>query len=334
MPVSNQNPELIQEKRMSQFDESNSLQNEVRDQNTLSGQVGPGATVLQGTGASLTQNFYQTAVTEREELELEPETILIPAGSFVMGMNKENIKVLIEKFGGDEELYKNETPEQEISLPAYRIGKFPVTNAQYKEFIDKTKGGQELIPPQTLITPGMGWDDSLNIPDGKDNFPVTGITWHQALAYCQWLSGKTKRNYQLPNEAQWEKACRGGMNYLFPWGDEFDGARCNQGRTDLAPIDPDKPSQNEYGVFDFVGNIRQWTCSLWGTNYLAPDPKYVYPWKNDRRNDENANSQIRRVVRGSSFTEERINLRCSIRRGELPESWVAGIGFRVAVIVE
>lgn len=268
-----------------------------------------------------------------ETKPFEPETILIPAGSFLMGTKQEDIRLLIEKFGGDEDQYRNETPQQEVSLSAYRIGKYPVTNAQYKEFVDKTKGGQTLDPPQTLITPIMGWDYSLNIPDGKEDFPVTGVTWHQALAYCRWLSEKTGRNYQLPNESQWEKACRGGKICLFPWGDEFDATRCNQGNSELAPINLRRPAQNEYGVFDFVGNIRQWTCSLWGTNFLVPDTKYAYPWKEEaQRHDVDINDQIRRVVRGSSFNEEKSNLRCTARKGELPDEWVAGIGFRVVIV--
>ena len=310
------------------------------DQNRVEGDVTNGGISIQGGdrhNINITQNFNAPSPTKDSPLtnrtieikDFEPETILIPAGSFLMGTRTEAIKLLIEKFGGDEDNYKNETPQQEVSLSAYRIGKYPVTNAQYKVFIDETEADKR----QALITPIMGWDYSLNIPDGRDDFPVAGVTWYQALAYCQWLEENTGRNYQLPNEAQWEKACRGGKNCLFPWSDEFDATRCNQGNSELAPVDPKKPAQNEYGVFDFVGNVRQWTCSLWGTNFLVPEAKYAYPWRNEpRRHDVNANSQIRRIVRGSSFNEEQSHLRCNVRKGELPDEWVAGIGFRVAIV--
>ena len=302
---------------------------------TAVGKIGVGGSIEGDVNIGGVHYHYETPKDARlpfqaEKIDTEPETVPIPAGPFLIGIKEEDIQGLIEKFGGDKDPYKNEAPQptQEISLPAYRIGKYPVTNAQYKEFVDKSK--REERP--ALITPIMGWDDSLNIPEGKEDFPVMGVTWYQAIKYCQWLKEKTGRNYQLPNEAQWEKACRGGMNYLFPWGDQFDDARCNHGNSELAPVG-EKQAQNGYAVFDFVGNIRQWTCSLWGTNFLVPDARYAYPWKNEsRRHEENANSQIRRVVRGSSFNEEQGNLRCTIRRGELPDEWVAGIGFRVVIV--
>lgn len=297
---------------------------------------------IEGNTFNIQQNIVQNVSGEREKVDHEPETILIPEGPFMMGIKAEDIKMLMATFGDDEDAYKNEAPQQQISLPAYSIGKFPVTNLQYKEFLDKTRGGQTLDPPQTLISrimEWMGWKGS-NIPNGKENFPVIGVTWYQALAYCQWLKRATGRDYQLPNEAQWEKACRGGNTFLYPWGNEFDESRCNYGKDQLAPADSSRPVQNEYGGVDFVGNIRQWTCSLWGANFLTPKANsYSYPWKNDpidiqRRNDLGINSQIRRVVRGSSFDEEKRNLRCTIRRGELPEAWVAGVGFRVAIATQ
>jgi iron(II)-dependent oxidoreductase len=180
----------------------------------------------------------------------------------------------------------------------------------------------------------MGWDGQ-RVPKDRENHPVTGVTWYEALAYCQWLSEKTERSYTLPNEAQWEKACRGGKQSTYPWGDEFDAVRCNHRRPTLAPVGA-YPAQNEYGCFDFVGNVRQWTCTLWGEKRIAPDPKFAYPWKADRRNDLNASRQVRRVVRGGSMKDEIDFLRCSSRSGQAPDD--AGLpgtrtSFRVAINV-
>jgi iron(II)-dependent oxidoreductase len=144
------------------------------------------------------------------------------------------------------------------------------------------------------------------------------VSWFGALAYCQWLSERTGRSYALPNEAQWEKACRGGKNYLYPWGDELDTDRSNFGRSVLADVDA-YPPQNEFSLYDLVGNVCQWTLTLWGEKRLAPDPQYRYPWKDDRRNDPNANRQIRRVVRGGSFQGDPGYLRCSAKSGEFPD---------------
>lgn len=243
----------------------------------------------------------------------EPETIHIPAGAFLMGSNP----------GAG--IPTHETPQHEIKLPDYRIGKYPVTNAQYEEFIRLTA---------RLATPSMGWDGQ-RVPEGLEQYPVTGVTWHEALAYCQWLSEKTGRKYSLPNEAQWEKACRGGSNSVYPWGDEFDPKRSNHGCSALAPVDA-YPAQNEFGCFDLVGNVRQWTCSLWGEKRIAPESRFAYPWKDDRRNDLNANRQIRRVVRGSSFKDNLSLLRCSARSGQVPDDVglpEARHSFRVVMII-
>ena len=249
-----------------------------------------------------------------EDLSLEyfePKTIYIAKGSFTMGSP------------AGEGIPSHEAPQHTVELPAYRIGKYPITNSQYEEFIAQTR---------TKVTPIMGWDGQ-RAPERLKDHPVTGVTWYEARNYCEWLSKATDREYSLPNEAQWEKACRGGNNCRYPWGDEFDPSRCHCGKQQLAPVDA-YPAQNEYECFDLVGNVRQWTITLWGEKPSAPD--FEYPWKQDGRNNLNANSQIRRIVRGSSFTEDAQQSRCSARSGQFPENaGLLGIrhGFRVVMKV-
>jgi formylglycine-generating enzyme required for sulfatase activity len=243
----------------------------------------------------------------------ESETLYIPEGLFWMGSS--------DGLG----IPYYETPQHEVFLPAYRIGKYPVTNLQYEEFIRQTG---------TLVAPNLGWNGQ-RVPFGSENYPVTGVTWYEALAYCQWLSEKTGRKYSLPNEAQWEKACRAGNKSSYPWGNEYDPERCNHGRSSIAQVDA-FPAQNEYGCFDLVGNVRQWTCTLWGEKRVNPNIKYIYPWKNDARNDLNANRQVRRVVRGSTMKDDLNFLRCTVRHGQAPDD--AGLpgartGFRVVMAV-
>ena len=243
----------------------------------------------------------------------EPKTIYVAEGSFWMGSHP------------GEGIPQHETPQHQVILPAYRIGKYPVTNSQYEEFISQTK---------TLVSPIIGWDGQ-KAPQGLGEHPITGVTWYDARAYCEWLSKITGRNYSLPNEAQWEKACRGGNKSIYPWGDELDPERCNHGSEKVAPVSA-YPAQNEWGCFDLVGNVRQWTCTLWGEKRITPDPKYTYPWKDDQRNDLRANRQIRRVVRGSSMKDHPKLLRCGARSGQAPDD--AGLpgarhSFRVVMIV-
>ena len=298
------------------------------DQNLMDGTVTNGGIVIQGSDArvEIVQNFItNNSPTEKNDFEnsnafekiniqyFEPETIFIPSGPFWMGSE--------ERDG----IPSHEMPQHEVLLAAYRIGKYPVTNIQYEEFINQS--GRQ-------VTSSMGWNGQ-RVPPGYESHPVAGVTWYDALAYCQWLGEKTGRNYLLPNEAQWEKACRGENKNFYPWGDEFDADLCNQGRTNISPVDA-YPAQNEYGCFDLVGNIRQWTCTLWGEKRLAPDPKFAYPWKEDRRNDINASRQVRRVVRGSSMKDDIALLRCTVRSGENPDD--AGLpgarhGFRVVMSI-
>ena len=178
----------------------------------------------------------------------------------------------------------------------------------------------------------MGWVGQRPRAD-RYEFPVAGITLKEALEYCAWLSRKTGRGYSIPNEAQWEKACRGGITSRYPWGDDLDPERSNHGKPALAAVNA-HPPQNEFGILDLVGNVRQWTISLWGDDPVTPDPTFGPPWKNDRRNDVNAPRTILRVIRGCSFAEDAANLTCSNRKGQLPTDagWLgAGIGFRLAM---
>jgi formylglycine-generating enzyme required for sulfatase activity len=231
-----------------------------------------------------------------ETAYFEPQTVLIPKGSFWMGSDA----------GAGIPAY--ESPRHEIFLPEYRIGKMPVTNAQYEEFVRDMRRS---------VAPEMGWDGQ-KAPAGAEKLPVVGVTWFEAAAYCEWLSKKTNRKYALPNEAQWEKACRGGNSFTYPWGDEIDSERSNQGQPSISIADY-YPEQNDYGVFDMVGNVRQWTCTVWGEKRIAPDARYAYPYKDDGRNDLNASRQLRRVVRGSAMKDDIKWLRCSARSGQAPD---------------
>lgn len=245
--------------------------------------------------------------------DYEPVMIYIGEGPFLMG-------------GRDgKDTPPHETPQKEISIPAYRIGKYPVMNSEYELFIRETG---------KLVASSMGWDGQ-RVPSGFGRHPVAGVTFYDALAYCRWLTGKTGHNYMIPNEAQWEKACRGASGGLYPWGDEYDPARCNLGKSGLAMVDA-YIAQNDYGLFDLVGNVRQWTCSLWGEKSITPDQNFAYPWQEGQRNDPTANGLIRRVLRGASYTDNAKRLRCSARSGHLPTdagSPGAGNGFRVVMAI-
>jgi formylglycine-generating enzyme required for sulfatase activity len=237
----------------------------------------------------------------------EPKTIYIAEGPFWMGSP------------AMEGIPTYETPQHEVILPAFRIGKYPVTNLQYERFVSETKIE---VPRQ------MGWDGQ-KVPKGLEDYPVTGVTWYEAHAYCEWISKVTKRQYSLPDEAQWEKACRGGNKYFYPWGDKFDPTRCNYGQSSFSPVNK-YPAQNEFECFDMVGNVLQWSCTLWEQD--ASPQVTPYPWQEDGRNELTANSETPRVLRGSTMKDNIFLHRCSVRRGDFPQrrGYVgARYGFRV-----
>lgn len=250
---------------------------------------------------------------ETPHLPFEPETVLVHAGPFLMG-----------SLPGDN-IPAEETPHHEVILPAYRIGQYPVTNAQYAEFIKREK--QQEPPKKT------GWF-LREPPADKLDHPVTGVSWTDAQAYCRWLSGQAGRTYRLPSEAEWEKAARGGDGRSYPWGNEWTDGRCNYGSEDTTTVTAHPEGTSPCGCYDMLGNAQEWTSTLWGS-----DPKenaFPYPYRpTDGREETNPTHlhRVYRIYRGGSFRDEPAKLRCSARGNSDPESKIRWRGFRVVMEV-
>jgi formylglycine-generating enzyme required for sulfatase activity len=243
----------------------------------------------------------------------EPETIFIPAGPFLMGSPT------------DAAAPEDEKPQHQVDLPAYRIGKFPVTNQQYLEYVRQTGAA---------AAPETGWKLARQgkVPDeAKLAHPVTGVSWDEALGYCHWLSQQTGRRYRLPTEAEWEKAARGVEDARpYPWGDAWDPARCNNESDDTTPVDR-FGSQTPYGCFDMAGNVWEWTSTIWGSS--RHDPDYRYPYQNDSREAPEAAARYReyRICRGGAYTDASDRLRCSARARYAADTRHKRRGFRVVM---
>jgi formylglycine-generating enzyme required for sulfatase activity len=236
------------------------------------------------------------SVEVTEKLDFEPEMVDIAEGTFTMGSAP-----------GDG-IPAYEAIPTEVHLPAFRIGVSPITNTLFEAYLNK----KDISP-----NPILGWDGQ-SVPEEMRDLPVAGVTWFEARDYCVWLSEVTGHQYSLPNEAQWEKACRGGNTSLYPWGNEYDPKRSNHNGDTLAAVKA-FPPQNDFGLYDLVGNIRQWTRTIWGRMRPAPDKLYAYPWNDDkRRNDLSVDSGMWRVVRGCSYRDHQGMLRSAARERQLP----------------
>jgi formylglycine-generating enzyme required for sulfatase activity len=231
------------------------------------------------------------------------ELVRVPAGEFLMGSDPAK----------DEDAYDDEQPQHTIDPPEFAIGKYPVTNAQYAAFV---QAAGHRVPEH--------WEKG-EVPSGKGDHPVVYVTWHDAMAFCEWLSQETGREFVLPSEAEWEKAARGTDGRIYPWGDEDPTAElCNfSGNVgDTTPVGNYSPEgDSPYGCADMAGNVWEWTRSLWGENYPY-DPA-------DGR--ENLESDGRRVVRGGAFGHGARRVRCAYRFLGLPHYRDYYGGFRVVV---
>ena len=159
--------------------------------------------------------------------------------------------------------------EQQImfDLPEYWIGRTPVTNAQYKRFIDANPGQQVPFTSNGQDKPYC-WDErSRTFPPHKAEHPVVLVSWDDAKAFCDWAG------LILPTDEQWVKAARGTTGFRWPWGSEsptpehanFDG---NVGST--TPVGQYSPKgDSPYGCVDMFGNVQEWTMS-WHIADRAP----------------------------------------------------------------
>jgi len=140
------------------------------------------------------------------------EMVLVPAGEFVMGTNKTDDEKTHLKIGAVKPLFLDQHPTRKIFLDSYYIDKYEVTNEEYKEFLDSS-GYDEL--------PGH-WKNGT-YAEGTGRYPVTHVTWREALTYALWAQKS------LPTEAQWEKAARGVDGRKYPWGDDYEKGKSNMG---------------------------------------------------------------------------------------------------------
>jgi len=255
--------------------------------------------------------------------------VFVPAGSFKMGDN----------FGDG---LPRERPVHSVELDAFYIGKFEVTNGEWKKFRDdpgyddvKFWPGGRVVPKDQVSYWRQANNHGGGTPD-TDRYPVLGVNWDSATAYCAWLSAKTGKKYRLPTEAEWEKAARGTDQRRYPWGNEIDRSYANYvgsqafdtgqlvGFYDGAKHG-DLQTHNgasPYGAMDMAGNVMEWCSDWYSKDYYSASPK-----KNPRGPETGAY----KVARGGTFFEEAFDMRSYAREAAWPSfQQHRMVGFRPA----
>jgi len=224
---------------------------------------------------------------------------LIEGGTFLMGSD----------LGGEDT-----GPVHEVRVTSFRISRYPVTNAQYAEFVRETN----------MVAPAH-WRDG-EPPDGKSNHPVTHVTWDEAQAFCAWLSGRVgsgDEGAHLPTEAQWEFAARGVDGRQYPWGNRhptpehanYQGSALE----DTSPVGSHVAGATPERVHELAGNVRQW-CLDWYDQYASrPQSDPIGPEIGEGRS-----------LRGGSYIDAPGTLRGVYRFAVDPGGRFSFVGFRVA----
>jgi formylglycine-generating enzyme required for sulfatase activity len=237
----------------------------------------------------------------------------------------------------DELAYEDEEPSHEVIVGFdYAIGKYPVTVAQYRRFVEADgydprkngpywqSGGLKWLKESGQTAPRY-WD---NPQWTVDNHPVVGVTWYEAVAYCAWLSATEGRRFRLPDEAMWEKAARGSDGRRWPWGNEWDATKLNAegmiGRTSAVGIFP--AGKAPYEVYDCAGNVWEW-CSGPG---IGDTP---YPFKQRPYEEDLRLIPRYRALRGDSWGYYDRNSRAAYRYLDFPGFRDDDIGFRVVELL-
>ena len=268
-------------------------------------------------------------------LTLEPQLVRIPAGEFLMGMPEEEVDAQVALFEGeplaaDREWLLAQTPQHELDLPVFDMGRYPVTNAEYAAFVEASEG---------RVAAPRHWEKG-EVPPELASHPVVNVSWQDAMAYCAWLSERAEGRYRLPTEAEWEKAAswdsQAGEKRLYPWGDEWDSARCNnkvspgEGTTPVGQFSR-AGGDTAYGVSDMAGNVWEWTLSKWGAD--RKEPTFGYPYDSADGREGLEGTELR-VMRGGCFYDGPGWCRSASRYPYEPQLGAEFVGFRVVRVAE
>ncbi len=283
----------------------------------------------------------------------EMEFCLVPAGEFLMGISEGEARQWHKQFGGEMEWQMAATPQHTVTLSAYYIGRYLVTQAQYARFVKATGHRVPYLDPkESAWAKPYNWNKRRKTPPkGKEDHPVVLVSWKDAVAYCEWAG------LRLPEEAEWERAAswdppasplvegiERGRKRTYPWGDEWDSQKCNNAEKwagrELRTDDEwkkwwDKLDQRRQarttsvgaysprgdspcGCADMAGNVWEW-CADWYKGYPGTTCQL------------SEFGETYRVLRGGPWSGDRSEVRSARRFKSYPGSRGHGLGFRCCV---
>ncbi|MFM7885851.1 MAG: formylglycine-generating enzyme family protein, partial [Pseudanabaena sp.] len=253
--------------------------------------------------------FTETLITENDEA-INLDMIAIPSGSFTMGAPE-----------SEPESTSDERPQHDVTLQSFYLGRYAVTQAQWRVVASYEPVAKELNPDPSRFK--------------GDNRPVEKVSWDDAQEFCQRLSAKTGKDYRLPSEAQWEYACRAGTSTPFHYGEtiapelaNYNGTRTYKdspkGEWRQTTTDVGSFPANAWGLHDMHGNVWEWCEDDWHGDYEdAPNDGSAWLIDSDNR------SQVRRLLRGGSWGDDPENCRSACRINDARDLIISFVGFRV-----
>ena len=262
------------------------------------------------------QDVFATSPNAGDKPTPPEGMVLIPAGEFEMG-------------SGDPGSRDDEQPVHIVSVDAFYMDKYEVTNLEYQQFVlANPRWGKDRIEDRFTIGNYLKNWNGNDYPDGKSDHPVVYVSWYAVMAYAGW-AGK-----RLPTEAEWEYAARGGLaGKKYPGGDVIDAGKANFNLNVGDTTAVGKYLPNGYGLHDMVGNVCEWCLDEYNADFYLNSPR-ENPISGANSVDEIINDfttvTTARVLRGGSWRANPKTLRVANRLRSFPTRTLNNGGFRCA----
>ncbi len=254
--------------------------------------------------------------------------VFVKGGTFQMGQPDPNAVC--------DDCSKNEQPVHSVTVSDFYIGKYEVTVAEFEKFIEETGyKTQDDKDGKGYVYDGSAWKEVYGATWRHDvagnlqtdnRHPVMRVSWHDAVAYCEWLSKKTGKTYSLPTEAEWEYAAGGGSTHQKYAGTNYESSLgsyawyWDNSEKRTHPVGSKSP--NSLGLYDMSGNVWEWCSDWYGENYYSSSPSL---------NPQGPPSGSFRVDRGGSWDYDASYCRVADRSGSSPSISSNCLGFRVVL---